>query len=117
MPIVSCPVDGCQFKTENVGEAIVLKLLDMHMFNHTVNQPTKSKGPKLNRQTIDVGASEEAWISFTRRWETFRKGSGISDKEASAQLFECASYELSEQALGLDQDIASRPISTLMSTL
>ena len=117
MPVISCPVDGCAYKTEDVGEVIVLKLLEMHMFTHNANQPTRTKGPKLNRPTIDVGASQEAWNSFKRRWETFKQGSGIQDNEASAQLFECATHELSELALRLDQNIAASPPDKIMSTL
>ena len=117
MPVINCPIDGCKYKTEDVSEAIVIKLLEMHTLTHTASQPARIKGPKLSRPTIDVGANEEIWNTFKRRWETFMKGSGIQQNEASAQLFECAGNELSELALRLDPTIASHPTDKIMSTL
>ena len=78
------------------------------MFEHSRNVPIK--GPKLTRPSIDVGVDEEAWMAFQRRWETFQRGSGISEEEAAAQLFECASTELSDLVLKMDQNITSRDI-------
>ena len=117
MAIVSCPIDDCSYKTEDVGESVIVKLLEIHMLTHSVQKSAKTKGPKLTRPSIDIGANEEAWNAFIRRWETFMKGSNISESEASAQLFECASYELSDLALRLDTEIASKSTEEIMSTL
>ena len=39
MPVISCPIDGCKYITEDVSEAIVIKLLEMHTLTHTASHP------------------------------------------------------------------------------
>ena len=114
MVVISCPF-GCGYLTEDVSEALVTELIKLHVMSHSTQQA--SRGPKLNRPTIDVGANEEMWTSFKRRWQTFRRGSQISDNEAAAQLFECASHDLSELALKLDQELTTKSVEEVMSAL
>ena len=115
MVVISCPIDGCLYKTEDVSETLVVRLLELHMMSHSSQM--SGKGPKLTRPIIDVGADDETWTAFRRRWETFRKGSRIVDEEAVAQLFECASPELSTLVLKLDQDVTSRGTEEVLSLM
>ena len=115
MVVVKCPLNGCDYSTEDLSESLVVELVKLHMLSHT-SQPAV-RGPKLNRPTIEVGADEEAWTAFQRRWETFRRGSQIQESEASTQLFECAGPELSELALKLEQDLTTKPVDEVMQTL
>ncbi len=108
MVVIECPSTGCSFKTADVSEAIVLKLLEIHAVEHTSGKVDKSSRLKLTRPSIDVGIDEEKWVAFKRRWETFKRGSNICKSETSIQLFECASPELSELLLQLDQKITLR---------
>ena len=59
MVVIECPATGCSYQTADVGEALVLKLLEIHAVEHTRHTVVKSNGPKLTRPTIDVGADEE----------------------------------------------------------
>ena len=94
MVVIACPINGCEYATEDLQEeSLLAKLIELHMLSHT--SQSSAKAPKLARPTIDVGANEERWNAFKRRWETFRRGSRIEGAEASAQLFECAGTELS----------------------
>ena len=77
----------------------------------------KSSGPKLTRPSIDIGADEERCMTFIRRWETFKRGSNISEADTSAQLFECASAELSELMLRLDQKITLRTETEILEKM
>ena len=116
MVVIACPINGCEYATEDLQEeSLLAKLIELHMLSHT--SQSSAKAPKLARPTIDVGANEERWNAFKRRWETFRRGSRIEGAEASAQLFECAGTELSELVLSLDQEITCRPIDQVMSTM
>ena len=89
MVVISCPVSGCGYRTDDVSEVLVGKLLDLHMYDHS--QRATMKGPKLKRPGIDVGVNEEVWQAFERRCDTFRRGSNIGALDAAVQLFECAS--------------------------
>ena len=81
MVVVNCSVPECDFSTEDVSEALaIIALLTNHGIAHTA--PTTSppvRGPKLERPQINVGVSTEEWNVFVRRWEVFRKGSGVDN--------------------------------------
>ena len=54
---------------------------------------------------------------FTRRWHVFKAGSGIDDTSAPSQLFQCASKELGDNLLKSDADVASRPLTDLLTSM
>ena len=99
MVVIKCSVCGCGYETLDVATEIVLQLLKMHEADHrpteVVQQPLIN-APKLNRPFIDIGIDEEAWLSFVRRWDTFRLGAGITEALAPIQLFQCASEKLGD---------------------
>ncbi|CAB4035906.1 Hypothetical predicted protein [Paramuricea clavata] len=101
MVVVECSVPQCDFKTNDVSEALAIALLSNHGLAHQNTVPAVStqpaptfQGPKLERPKIDVGVSIEDWNVFVRRWEVFRTGSGINDTSAPYQLFQCAGTDL-----------------------
>ena len=113
MVIVSCPAAPCEYETEDVSETLACKLLELHVqVKHST--PAPMRGPKLTRPTVDRGESEESWNEFQRRWENFKRGSRIGNDEASSQLFDCASFELSSMLLKLDQGITTLPEDEVM---
>ena len=115
MVIVSCPAAPCDYKTEDVSETLASKLLDLHVgIKHSRLPSAPMKGPKLARPTVDMGENEESWNAFKRRWETFKRGSRISEDESAVQLFECASLELSTMLLKLDQAVTTLPEHEVM---
>ena len=115
MVVIRCPIAGCAYATDDVSESLVSKLLDLHIIEH--NSKASRKGPKLSRPSVDVGVNEEVWQAFERRWATFQNNSNISDDEAAAQLFKCASIELSDLVLKMDQDITSRSVEEVLEIL
>jgi hypothetical protein len=117
MVIVSCPAPDCQYETEDVDAAVVVALLNIHALQHTQPTTTKSRGPKLNRPHIDIGVEQETWMTFVRRWETFRVGSQISDDASSTQLFQCTSEALGDLLLKMDPEITSRPVDDVLSAM
>ena len=92
MVIISCTFPGCDFKSEDVIEAIACALLQSHAFIDSVasavhqrDEPTQARKcpwPELERPLIDIGVSIEDWNVFLRRWCVFKEGSGISDTAA-----------------------------------
>ena len=69
MVVVTCSVPTCNFKTDDVSEALAIALLANHgqAHQHThqnVSAPT-ARGPKLERPKANVGVSTEEWNVFT----------------------------------------------------
>ena len=102
----------CQYQTDDLPTEIVVPLLQIHTLEHKqqheVAQPRASTAPKLSRPVIDVGVNQEAWLTFTRRWETYRIGSSITDGIAAIQLFQCASESLGDLLLKSDPKLMLR---------
>ena len=114
---VSCPLEGCDFQTEDVDASVVVVLLQIHATSHSSANPSTTKGPKLDRPRIDMGADEEAWNTFLRRWNNFRIGSNIGDSIASVQLLQCAGDDLSEMLLKADSGLTERPINEVLAAM
>ena len=115
---VECPIDGCQFSTSNVPEAIAVALLNTHALVHSTgsaaNASTHLQCPRLDRRRIDMGVSLEEWNIFTRRWNNFQTGSNMNERVSASQ---CASETLGDALLKVDADITSQPINVLMATM
>ena len=117
MVVVSCPYQGCTYATEDLPPELIAQLLSIHALSHSQAQAPSSRGPKLNRPTIDVGVDLETWNSFLRRWETFKTGSGITEEAASTQLFQCASDALGDLLLKSDPRLTSRPAADVLKIM
>ena len=116
MVVVACPLEGCEFKTQDVEPAVVAVLLQIHATSHTANGGA-AKGPNLVRPRIDMGADEEAWNTFILRWNNFRIGPNIGDSTAPVQLLQCAGDDLSEMLLKADPRISTRPIDDVLAAM
>ena len=91
MVVITCTIPTCDFKTDDVSEALAIALLANHGLAHQCTLPNTTgpslppvtRGPKLERPKVNIGVSTEEWNVFTRRWEVFRTGSGIDDESFS----------------------------------
>ena len=117
MVVVACPAPGCTYRTDDLPAEIVVSLLNIHALEHSRPQVHASRGPKLNRPTIDVGVDEETWNAFLRRWETFKIGSDISDEAAPTQLFQCTSEALGDLLLKSDPLLTTRPMKDVLKVM
>ena len=120
MVVIKCPVSGCVYETPDESSDIVCALLNLHSTEH--RQPVNtsqhtSNVPKLNRPCIDIGIDPEAWMSFVRRWETFKIGSGIPDGAASIQLFQCASEKLGDLMIKADPKLLLKPVEDVLESM
>ena len=122
MVVIACTIPACDFKTDDVSEALAIALLANHGLAHQLPLPTVAgpslppvpRGPKLERPKVNIGVSTEEWNVFTRRWEVFRTGSGIDDTSAPSQLFQCAENELGDSLLKSNPDAASSTLPDLL---
>ena len=118
---VKCPLNGCEYSTGAVPEAVAVALLNMHAISHNAvsgtNAVAKTLGPKLERPKVDVGISLEVWNMFGRCWNVFRAGSGIDALSAPAQLFQCSNDALGDVLLKVDPEITTRSIDIVIATM
>ena len=122
MVVISCPFNGCTYQTPDESGDIVCTLLKIHAMEHERQQhvPQQSAAvnmPKLNRPMVDVGIDEEAWIMFTRRWDTFKIGSHIGNDIAPIQLFQCASEQLGDLMLKSDPKLMLRSTEEVLAMM
>jgi hypothetical protein len=70
MVVILCPYNDCNhnYKTADVSEALVCKLLEIRVLSHTNTSSGSAKGPKLTRPIVDVSEDEETWTSPKGRW-------------------------------------------------
>ena len=91
MVVLTCPIAECPFQTPDVDPAGAAANLTIHGYTH-MHRPAPvtpapataaSKGPKLERPRVHLNCSPEDWNAFTRRWQTYKSGSGITDAIAT----------------------------------
>ncbi len=120
---IRCTLPDCGFTTADVSEALAIALLTNHGLSHQV-QPAPlplttahPQAPKLERPLINIGASTEEWNVFVRRWDVFCKGSGIDDRSAPTQLFQCTGAELGDSLLKTNPQAVSQPLPQLLKDI
>jgi hypothetical protein len=120
---VKCTLPDCEFTTEDVSESLAIALLANHNLVHQA-QPappavttTNHQAPKLDRPLINIGASTEEWNVFVRRWDVFCKGSGIDERSAPTQLFQCTGAELGDSLLKTNPQAVSQPLPQLLKDI
>ena len=103
MVVLRCPINSCDFATDDVDAVGAAAILTIHGTTHSSTPAAppaaQPRAPKLVRPTIKLNSTNEEWNAFFRRWETYRTGSNIPDDSASAQLLECTSPELGDIVL------------------
>ena len=125
MVVIPCTLPMCDFKTDDVSEALAIALLAFYGLAHQCTLPNTTgpslpavpRGPKLEQPKVNNGVSTEEWNVFTRRWEVFRTGSGIDDQSAPSQLFQCAENELGDSLLKANPHAASNTIPDLLAAM
>ena len=97
MPVVSCPIDGCDYKTEDVEAGVVIELLKLHSAAH--NQPhailqSNPRLEKVKRPTISASGTSEEWAYFTTRWNEYVGSTKIAGQDRIIHLLECCDDDL-----------------------
>ena len=107
MPAVECPYDSCAYKTPDLGDAIVAALITTHAQTHlqqpvrqlpsapqTHNVPEKQRPPKFDRPSVSRNTSEEDWLTFTKKWTLFKRGTDIPASQVTTHLWQCCTNDL-----------------------
>ena len=77
MHVVSCPVDGCGYRTADTGDAAASVLLKFHLDSQdSTSSPSMANEqiPKLQleRARINAGAGTDDWSNFLHDWQTYK---------------------------------------------
>ena len=121
MTILTCPIPGCGFSTQNVDVVGAAAILNVHSHMHVAAPQQQAappvRGPKLDRPKLQLNSTSEDWNAFHRRWETYRAGSGIQDTIASGQLLECTTEQLGNIVLRAEPSFTTKPIDEALRML
>ena len=122
MTVLTCPIPGCGFSTEDVDVIGAAAILNVHSHLHAASNSRghaapATRAPRLERPRLQMNATTEDWNAFIRRWETFRTGSSISDGAASGQLLECTNEQLGNIVLRATPAFTSLQLQDALKTL
>jgi len=113
---LKCPVPQCTYETGSASEIVAVALLTAHTTVHSNARPSHH-GPKLDRPHIDVGVSAEEWKLFESRWKLYAQSSNINPGDSATQLFQCASEQLGDAILRIDNDVSAKSEQELLNTM
>ena len=95
MPAVACPVEGCDFITDDLDAAIVAALITAHSSAvHIPGHATAAKVEKVKRPSISAAGTSEDWSYFESRWADYVKATKIVGADKTIQLLECCDEAL-----------------------
>ena len=92
MPVVACPIPGCEYATADLDPAIVAALITAHSAVHTSGNTAKVE--QVKRPTITAAGTSEEWSYFESRWTDYITATKITGTDRVVQLLECCSEPL-----------------------
>ena len=107
MPQLTCPVNGCDWKSQELDAAFAQALTDalrMHdRDQHSIlaaAAPAPAAPPpayrrlRLDPPKITAGSELDQWSAFTRQWKMYKTGMEIQDNMCATALFYCCDEDL-----------------------
>ena len=96
MPVVQCPIEGCEYKTPDVEPVIAAALITTHATSHqTPSQPAQTaRVEKVRRPCISSAGTTENWQYFKSRWSDYVKATKLEGTDRVIQLLECCDDQL-----------------------
>ena len=122
MPVYNCRVEGCEFQTDNVPNAIAAAQLTGHNSVHVV-QPqvpapapaaVQRRGPKVDRPQLTDSINEVTWNAFMQDWNTFVRANHIEDIDKSIQLLSCCDGDLKGKVASICPDAYTKTAEELL---
>ena len=96
MPVVKCPIEGCEYETPDVDPVIAAALITTHATSHQApSQPTQAaRVEKVKRPSISSAGTTEDWLYFKSRWGDYVKATKLEGTDRVIQLLECCDEQL-----------------------
>ncbi|XP_053372940.1 uncharacterized protein LOC128546448 [Mercenaria mercenaria] len=92
MPVVHCPIPGCEYVTDDLEAAIVAALITAHSMAHTPGPSAKIE--KVRRPTITLAGTSEELAYFLSRWTDYVTATKLEGRSKVIQLLECCDEPL-----------------------
>ena len=97
MPVVRCPIEGCEYTTPDVEAVIAAALITTHATSHrTPDAPTAqvARVEKVKRPSVSSAGTTEDWQYFMSRWGDYVKATRLEGQDRVIQLLECCDDQL-----------------------
>lgn len=113
MPVIRCPVDGCEYSTPNQEAVIGAALLNAHATTHQAQRPIQAaRVEKVKRPDISSAGTTEDWMYFQSRWGDYVRATKlVAGPDRVIQLLECC-----DEQLRRDLTRKGRPVVSLSCT-
>ena len=93
MPIIRCPVEGCDYGTPDVEAIVGVALLNAHTIAHQAPRQAV-RAEKVRRPEVSSSGTTEDWVYFRSRWEDYVKATRLVGPDLILQLLECCDEQL-----------------------
>lgn len=96
MPVISCPIDDCEYATPDVEGVVAAALITTHatIHNTSATNTVASKLENVKRPTVSSAGTSEDWSYFTSRWNDYVAATKVAGKDKVIQLLECCDEQL-----------------------
>ena len=98
MPVIGCPIDGCDYETPDVDPIVAAALITtdatVHQAGPAPTAATPSRAEKVKRPSISSAGTTEEWQYFLLRWSDYVKATRLNGTDKIIQLLECCDDQL-----------------------
>ena len=95
MPVIPCPVEGCEYQTADVESVIAAALLTAHATSHqTRTDQTRARVEKVKRPMMSSAGTTQDWQYFKSRWSDYVSATRLDGRDKVIQLLECCDEQL-----------------------
>ena len=115
---LTCHIPQCGFVTAAVDHTAQEELVNHDINAHPALLPCPAKLYKpqaLTHLTIDLSVSLVEWADFEARWNRFKIGSNIPERDAATQLLSCITKDLNKVASRTIPDKNSLSVADLLT--
>ncbi|XP_052760759.1 uncharacterized protein LOC128203366 [Mya arenaria] len=122
MPVLQCPIDGCEWKSQDLGAEFAAALTAaLQIHDRTVHTALARPAPqklKLDPPSITAGCDPDQWSAFTRQWDMYKVGMSIADNVLATALFYCCNSDLRTDIMrDIQGDVANMAEADLLGAI
>ena len=96
MPIIQCPIEGCEYETPDVEPVIAAALITTHVTSHRMSSGSTQtpRVERVKRLNVSSAGTTEDWQYFKSRWNDYVKATRLEGTDKIVQLLECCDDQL-----------------------
>ncbi len=93
MPIIQCPIEGCEYQTPDVESVVAAALITAHAISHQARNDS-AHVEKVKRPTVSSAGTTQDWQYFKSRWNDYVRATRLKGTDKVIQLLECCDDQL-----------------------